>query len=144
MLSDIFLRLLLANVLRPRQKPSPKERAGAGVNRTPLLQVTTAHAIEVDLERAQEHSQASPTASGGGSTQKELLKAARIVQGGHDVDKRNLPAEQGKGVSCQQNGRICYATLERLPRDKGGSGEGSPCAELVPCHRVLVPSPGQP
>ena len=49
--SLVFLRFLPANVLRPRQKPSPKERAGAGVNRTPLLQVTTAHAIKVDLER---------------------------------------------------------------------------------------------
>ena len=117
MLSDIFLRLLLANVLRPRQKPSPKERAGAGVNRTPLLQVTTRGVVDLDSERARGALPAGPAASEGGAAHKELLKAVRIVRGGYRVDKRNLPAEHGKGVSCQGRGQICHAKLERLPRD---------------------------
>ena len=82
MLSDIFLRLLLANVLRPRQKPSPKERAGAGVNRTPLLQVTTRGVVDLDSERARGALPAGPAASEGGTAHKELLKAVRIVRGG--------------------------------------------------------------
>ena len=82
MLSDIFLRLLLANVLRPRQKPSPKARAGAGVNRTPLLQVTTGHVADLLSERARGALPAGPAASGDGTAHKELLKAVRIVRGG--------------------------------------------------------------
>ena len=82
MLSDIFLRLLLANVLRPRQKPSPKERAGAGVNRTPLLQVTTGHVADLLSERARGALPAGPAASGGGAAHKVLLNTVRIVRGG--------------------------------------------------------------
>ena len=82
MLSDIFLRFLLTSVLRPRQKPSPKERAGAGVNRTPLLQVTTRGVVDLDSERARGALPAGPAASEGGTAHKELLKAVRIVRGG--------------------------------------------------------------
>ena len=117
MFPDLFLRFLLANVLRPRQKPSPKERAGAGVNRTPLLQVTTRGVVDLDSERARGALPAGPAASGGGAAHKELLKAVRIVRGGYRVDKRNLPAELGKGVNSEHKGQSCYAKLERLPRD---------------------------
>ena len=117
MFPDLFLRFLLANVLRPRQKPSPKERAGAGVNRTPLLQVTTRHVAELHLERAQGALPASTACSAIVAARRELLGEVRIVLGGNRVDKRNLPAEQGKGVKQKGKGQSRSAKLERLLRD---------------------------
>ena len=41
--------------------------------------------------------------------------------GAYRVDKRNLPAEQGKGVSCKEKGQSRSAKLERLLCEaKGG------------------------
>ena len=71
----------------------------------------------MDLERAQEHSHASPPASGGATAQKELLKAVRIVQGGYRVDKRNLPAEQGKGVNAVHTRESGRAPPEGVGQD---------------------------
>ena len=74
---------------------------------------------ELDLARAPGPLPASTAASSIEAAREELLGEVRIVLGGYCVDKRDLPAEQGKGVSCQQTGQSRLSQLERLLRDKG-------------------------
>ena len=85
--------------------------------RTPLLLLTTRRAVELQLERAAAALPAGTTASATDDASRELLGEVWIIPGAYRVDKRNLPAEHGKGVSCQGRGQICHAKLERLPRD---------------------------
>ena len=85
--------------------------------RTPLLQLTTRRGVELQLERAAAALPAGTTAGANDAAPRELLGEVWIIPGDYRVDKRNLPAEQGKGVSCKEKGQGRSAKLERLLRD---------------------------
>ena len=85
--------------------------------RTPLLLLTTRRGVELQLERAAAALPAGTAASANDAASRELLGEVWIIPGDYRVDKRNLPAEQGKGVSCKEKGRSRSAKLERLLRD---------------------------
>ncbi len=72
---------------------------------------------ELDLARAPGPLPASTAASAIEAARRELLGEVQIVLGGNRVDKRNLPAEQGKGVKQKGKGQSRSAKLERLLRD---------------------------
>ena len=55
--------------------------------------------VELQLERAATLLPAGAAASASDAASQELLGEVWIVLGGYRVDKRNLPAEQGKGVN---------------------------------------------
>ena len=120
-LSDIYLRFLITNVLRPRQKPGPKERAGAGVNRTPLLQVTTRGVVDLDSERARGALPATTAASAIAAARRELLVEVRILLGGH----RHRQAQPASGTRQRRSmhmwqGRAAVRTPRGCPETKGG------------------------
>ena len=85
--------------------------------RTPLLLLTTRRGVELQLERAAAALPAGTAASANDAASRELLGEVWIIPGGYRADKRNLPAEQGKGVSCKGKGQSRSAKLERLLRD---------------------------
>ena len=72
---------------------------------------------ELDLACAARTLPASTAASAIAAARQELLGEVQIVLGGNRVDKRNLPAEQGKGVKLKGKGQSRSAKLERLLRD---------------------------
>ena len=106
---------------------SPKRKSFRGrlfqepCQEPPFLHVTTRRVAELHSERAQGALPAGPAASVGGAARKELLNAVQIVHGGHRIDKRNLPAEQGKGAQCTcgRAGQLC-APREAAPRLRAG------------------------
>ena len=81
------------------------------------MHVTTRRGVELQLERAAAALPAGTTARANDAASRELLGEVWISPGAYCVDKRNLPAEQGKGVSCKEKGRSRSAKLERLLRD---------------------------
>ena len=85
--------------------------------RTPLLLLTTRRAVELQLERAAAALPAGTTVRATDDASRELLGEVWILPGAYRVDKRNLPAEPGKGVSCKEKGQGRSAKLERLLRD---------------------------
>ena len=97
-----LLRSLLTTVLRRTQKHRSKKRSGAAQGNPPFASCTTRHATALDAKRASAALPAGAAANGGGAPRKTLLTVLRMAWGGDRVDKRGLPAEQGKGVSCQE------------------------------------------
>ena len=85
--------------------------------RTPLLLLTTRRGVELQLERAAAALPAGTTVRATDDASRELLGEVWILPGAYRVDKRNLPAEPGKGVSCKEKGQSRSAKLERLLRD---------------------------
>ena len=81
------------------------------------MQVTTRRAVELQLERAAAALPAGTAARATDAASRELLGEVWILPGGYRADKRNLPAEPGKGVSCKGKGQSRSAKLERLLRD---------------------------
>ena len=76
---------------------------------------------ELDLARAPGPLPASTAASSIEAARGELLGEVQIVLGGNRVDKRNLPAEQGKGAQCTcgRAKQLC-APREAAPRLRAG------------------------
>ena len=77
----------------------------------------TRHATALDAKRASAALPAGAAASGGGAPRKGLLTVLRMARGGDRVDKRGLPAEQGKGVNAKETRECNYRPEEGLPRD---------------------------
>ena len=71
---------------------------------------------ELDLARAPGPLPASTAANSIEAACGELLGEVRIVMGGYRVDKRNLPAEQGKGVNGVKTGESGCGPPERVAR----------------------------
>ena len=63
------------------------------------MQLTTRRDVELQLERAAAALPAGTAASSNDAASRELLGEVWIIPGGYRADKRNLPAEQGKGVN---------------------------------------------
>ena len=76
---------------------------------------------ELHKERAQGPLPATTAASAIAAALRELLVEVRILLGGHRIDKRNLPAEQGKGAQCTcgRAEQLC-APREAAPRLRAG------------------------
>ena len=81
------------------------------------MQVTTRRGVELQLERAAAALPAGTTASTNDAASRELLGEVWIIPRGYRVDKRNLPAEQGKGVNAKETMESNYIPEEGLPRD---------------------------
>ena len=77
----------------------------------------TRHATALDAKRASAALPAGAAANGGGAPRKTLLTVPRMAWGGDRVDKRGLPAEQGKGVNAKETRECNYRPEEGLPRD---------------------------
>ena len=71
----------------------------------------------MEYERALAALLESAAASIAKRVHEELLNEVWMVHGRARVDKRDLPAEQGKGVSCKETGQSRSAKLERLLQD---------------------------
>ena len=84
-----------------------------------ILHVTTRPAGELDLARAPGPLPASTAASAIAAARRELLVEVRILLGGNRIDKRNLPAEQGKGVNGVQTRESGCGPPKRVARDRG-------------------------
>ena len=85
--------------------------------RTPLLLLTTRRGVELQLERAAAALPAGTTASATDDASRELLGDVWIIPGAYRVDKRNLPAEQGKGVNGVQTRASGRAPPEGVGQD---------------------------
>ena len=85
--------------------------------RTPLLLLTTRRGVELQLERAAAALPAGTAASANDAASRELLGEVWIIPGDYRADKRNLPAEQGKGVNGVKTRECNYRPEEGLPRD---------------------------
>ena len=94
-----LLRSLLTTVLRRTQKHRSKKRSGAAQENPPFASCMTRHATALDAKHASAALPAGAGANGGGAPRKTLLTVLRMARGGDRVDKRGLPAEQGKGVN---------------------------------------------
>ena len=81
------------------------------------MQVTTRRAVELQLERAAAALPAGTAASANDAASRELLGEVWIIPGDYRADKRNLPAEQGKGVNAKETRECNYRPEEGLPRD---------------------------
>ena len=77
----------------------------------------TRHATALDAKHASAALPAGAAASGGGAPRKALLTVLRMARGGGRVDKRGLPAEQGKGVNAKETRESNYRPEEGLPQD---------------------------
>ena len=77
----------------------------------------TRHATALDAKRASAALPAGAAASGGGAPRKALLTVLRMARGGDRVDKRGLPAEQGKGVNAVHTRESGRAPPEGVGQD---------------------------
>ena len=83
----------------------------------------TRHATALDAKHASAALPAGAGANGGGAPRKTLLTVPRMAWGGDRVDKRGLPAEQGKGVNAVHTftpGRAAVHHQRGWARTKGG------------------------
>ena len=83
--------------------------------RTPLLLLTTRRGVELQLERAAAALPAGTTACATDDASRELLGEVWMSPGAYRVDKRNLPAEPGKGVNAKETRECNYRPEEGLP-----------------------------
>ena len=81
------------------------------------MQLTTRRDVELQLERAAAALPAGTAASANDAASRELLEEVWIIPGDYRADKRNLPAEQGKGVNAKETRECNYRPEEGLPRD---------------------------
>ena len=104
-------------ILRRTQKDRSKMRSGAAQANPPFTSCETRHAVELKQERAPGTFLEGAAASVAERVLEELLNEARMVHGRGRVDKRDLPAEQGKGVNAKETRECNYRPEEGLPRD---------------------------
>ena len=96
----------------------PVQKAfGGGPSEPPFTSCETRHADELKQERAPGTFLEGAAASVAERVLEELLNEARMVHGRGRVDKRDLPAEQGKGVNAKETMESNYIPEEGLPRD---------------------------
>ena len=76
----------------------------------------TRHATALDAKRASAALPAGAAANGGGAPRK-TLSVLRMAWGGDRVDKRGLPAEQGKGVNAVHTRESGRAPPEGVGQD---------------------------
>ena len=91
-------------------------RSGAAQANPPFTSCETRHAVELKQERAPGTFLEGAAASVAERVLEELLNEARMVHGRGRVDKRDLPAEQGKGVNAKKrNQGMQLQTRGRAP-----------------------------
>ena len=96
---------------------SPKAFGGGYSKNPPFCTLLLTREANSILLARQDRSQQVEQPAQIEAARRELLGEVRIVLGGNRVDKRNLPAEQGKGVKQKGKGQSRSAKLERLLRD---------------------------
>ena len=80
------------------------------------MQLTTRRDVELQLERAAAALPAGTAASANDAASRELLGEVWIIPGDYRADKRNLPAEQGKGVNGVKTRDSVCGPPERVAR----------------------------
>ena len=81
------------------------------------MQLTTRRDVELQLERAAAALPAGTAASANDAASRELLGEVWIIPGDYRADKRNLPAEQGKGVNAVHTRESGRAPPEGVGQD---------------------------
>ena len=81
------------------------------------MHVTTRRGVELQLERAAAALPAGTTAGATDDASRELLGEVWMSPGAYRVDKRNLPAEQGKGVNAVHTRESGRAPPEGVGQD---------------------------
>ena len=92
-------------------------RSGAAQANPPFTSCATRRRVDLEYERALAALLESVAASIAKRVHEELLNEVWMVHGRAHVDKRDLPAEQGKGVNAKETRECNYRPEEGLPRD---------------------------
>ena len=92
-------------------------RSGAAQANPPFASCATRQRVELEDERAPAAFLEGTAAVVAERVHEELLNEARMVHGRGRVVKRDLPAEQGKGVNAKETRECNYRPEEGLPRD---------------------------